>query len=110
MPLYFSFVQFETLKKTNVNLYHKVWKKEVLLIFLCILKHFRTLSQNKQRRVFRIFVVSFCFQNSFLQVFDKFHVGTYKYSQPVTLIIAALWALNIDACNTISLFVVSHVH
>ena len=84
MPLYFSFVQFETLKKMLIHTIK--CEKEVLLIFLCILKHFRSLSQNKQRSVFRIFVVSF----SFLQVLDKFHVGTYKYSQPVTLIIAAL--------------------
>ena len=88
MPLYFSFVQFETLKKMLIHTIK--CEKEVLLIFLCILKHFRTLLQNKQCRVFCIFVVSFCFQNSFLQVLDKFHIGTYKYSQSVTLIIAAL--------------------
>ena len=65
MPLYFSFVQFETLKKRQMLIYTIKCEKEVLLIFLYILKHFRTLSQNKQRRVFRIFVVSFCFQKLF---------------------------------------------
>ena len=62
MPLYFSFVQFETLKKKQMLICTIKCEKEVLLIFLCILKYFRTLSKNKQRRVFRIFVLSFCFQ------------------------------------------------
>ena len=94
-------------EKTNVNLYYNVWKISAAS-FLCILKHLRTLSQIKPSHVFHIRCRIFFVFKTLLEVFDKFHVCTYTYSQLSTLIIAV--SLNIGTCNTSVFFVVSHVH